>query len=345
MKRISLMFLCGGLFLGCVCAVYAESSVTATPKVQLVGKQGDTDDAYIGPVYFPDFEGTVYSRKRDELSAEYLKAVSNKKMYPLYINENGVGLAVLLRSFPPKHGYKYCCKRDPVTGACNRIKKSESKSDDWGDCKGIDMESGLDLADEDKDGNTSEDRPGKISVGDDEYYDLAGLSGDINIDPGYETQGKILFSWTVRVEGFNPEDVDHYTGEMVNGIAVWPVLCMPWLGTSHQDYSGGQVKTQLYVADLAKDKEKDEEGYAAVGEPVEMTIPAPKDKVSVVSHMPPSDPTLTGSFLLKPSDFPDGKLPSVISYKLKWCNHSAIRISSPAGQRSLTLTLMPVTQE
>lgn len=344
MKRISLMFLCGGLFLGCVCAAYAESSVTATPKVQIAGKQGDTDDAYIGPVYFPDFKGTVYSRERDAPCVEDLQNFSNKKMYPDYINENGVGLAVLLRSFPPKHGYKYCCKRDTVTGACNRIKKSGSEK---GDCKGIDMESGLDLADEDKDGNTSEDRPGKITVGEDDYYDLADLSGEIKIEPGYKTQGKILFSWTVRVEGFNPEDVDHYTGEMVNGIAVWPVLCMPWLGTSHQDYSGGQVKTQLYVAGVKAEegKEKDGEGYAAVGEPVEMTVPAPKDKVSVVSHMPPSDPTLTGSFLLKPEDFPDDKLPDVIYYKLKWSNHSAIRIMSPKGQRSLGYTLMPVTQE
>lgn len=342
MKRISLMFLCGGLFLGCVCAVYAESSVTVTPKVRLAGKQGeDVDtDAYIGPVYFPDFYKSDYTSGGDAACANYLEGLRNEKMYPGYIDKEG--FLKDYGDFLAERGCEYCCNRDFETGECHKFKIDGNKEA----CKGIDAESGLDLADEDGDGDKSEDRQGKITVEEDDYYDLAGMSGEITIDPGYETQGKVLFSWTVRVEGFNPEDVDHYTGETVNGIAVWPALCGSWGGTSHQDYSGGQVKTQLYVEGVNVEEGKGEkDGYAAVGEPVEMTIPTPK--VSVVSHMPPPprDPTLTGSFLLTPGDFSDHRLPSVISYKLKWCNHSAIRIKSPAGQRSLTVTLMPVTQE
>lgn len=331
------------VFLGWVGALWAESKVTVTPKVQLEEKRGDTD-AYIGPVYFPDFYKSDCKNKNDADCANYLEGLRNKKMYPDYIDENGFlkDTGEFLR-----HGRRYCCQNGFVTGDCNIIRLQKGKSAD--NCRGIDVESGLDFADEDKDGNVSESRPGKVSAGEDEYYGLAGLSGEVKIDPGYETQGKILFSWTVRVEGFNPEDVDHYTGEKVNGIAVWPVLCERWRGTSHQDYGSGQVKTQLYVLGVktedGKPEYEDEDGYAAVGEPVEMTIPAPKDKVSVVSHMPPPDPTLTGSFLLKPGDFPDAKLPSVIYYRLKWSNRSAVRIKSPEDQRNLVVTIMPVTQE
>ena len=112
-----------------------------------------------------------------------------------------------------------------------------------------------------------------------------------------------------------------------------------WHGTSRQNYDGGQVKVQLYVQDAVADtgnKEyKDDDGYVAVGEPVEMTVPLMKSEVAVGSG---SDPTLTGSYVVSADNFSLKQLPATVKYKIKWANHTAFRIMSPENQRSLVAT-------
>lgn len=340
MNRIILAVVIGWGFFPGPYTAYAESEVKATPKVQVAEKLGETD-AYIGPVYFPAFKA-IPLNKSDNDCAAHLEELSNQKMSK-YIDENGFDKEKggFLR---PNRGRKYSCRRDTDTGECLDIKRGLEGG------SGIDVESGKDLSDKDKDGDITEPVPGKVTLGDgddaEDYYDLADLSGDIDISSGYEKQGKILFSWGVRVEGILPDDCDHFKGDRIKGIAVWPVLCYTWRGTSEQDYGGGQVKTQLYIkgAKGTDSDAKDEDGYVAVGVPFEMTVPQAKP-VNIVSYMPTPDPTLEGSYMLKPSDFAEGELPEKISYKLKWSNNTALRIKSPQGQRSLGYTFMPVTQE
>lgn len=235
-----------------------------------------------------------------------------------YLDENG-----FLKSqggFLSSKNCKYACQQDEEKpGSCGtKVSCSNSKA------RGIDVESG--------DGKT-----GKVTVGEDDYYDLEDLAGEVEINPGYEESAKALFSWIVRVEGNIPKDCNHKDKTNVNGISIWPVLCHPWHGTNYQDYEGGQVKTQLYIKGINGGSD-----YIAVGDPVEMTVPPTgKSKVKIVTV---SDPTLTGSYVAKPGDF-GGSLPNKIEYKLKWANHTALRIKSPKGQRNMVVTLMPLTEE
>lgn len=318
------LLLIGVMLLGWSGLAIAESVVNKTPLVRVAEHKG-TGDAYIGPEYFPDFY--EFAGRAEESCKEKLTGMSKKKLSEDVSTENGL----MNGHFFYSKNCRYSCHRDD-TGGCT-IRKDNCAGD------GIDVESGK--------------GKNKVTVGEgddwdfkDDYYDLDGLSGEVEISPGYETQGKILFSWIVRVEGFLPEDCDHYNGKKVSGISVWPVLCHPWHGTSRQNYDGGQVKVQLYVQDAVADtgnKEyKDDDGYVAVGEPVEMTVPLMKSEVAVGSG---SDPTLTGSYVVSADNFSLKQLPATVKYKIKWANHTAFRIMSPENQRSLVATLMPVTQE
>lgn len=323
MKKIVLAAVIGAVVCGMGSLVWAESSVKATPAVQIIENEGDSD-TYIGPVYFPDF----YESSGKEECRDNLKVWSKKKMSE-YLDQKG-----FLESqggFPPAKHCRYACPQNK-SGSCGTKVTCRD-----GGARGIDVESGLDLADDDGDGDTSEDRPGKVTVDKDDYYDLKDLSGEVEINPGYEESAKVLFSWTVRVEGNIPQDSDHKNGRNVKGISVWPVLCYHWHGTSYQDYEGGQVKTQLYIKGI-----NGGDDYAAVGDPVEMTVPPTgESKVKIVTS---SDPTLTGSYVAKPGDF-GGSLPSKIEYKLKWANATALRIKSPKGQRNMVVTVMPLTEK
>lgn len=315
MKRIILAVVIGCVVWAEGSFAYAESSVQAAPRVKIVESKG-YDDASIGPVRFPDFYKFTNIKSSEQSCEDFLGTLSGTKMSD---NLDDNGFLKTKGGFYSTKNCKKACKKDK-TGSCD---KDELVSCGDSNARGIDVESG-------------EGKTGKVVVGDDDYYDLEDLFGEIEVDPGYANMGKILFSWTVRVEGNIPEDCDHYNGVNLNGLSVWPVLCHPWHGKSYQEFAGGQVKTQLYVLGL---KTKDE--YAAVGEPVEMTVPLIKSKVTVGSG---SDPTLTGSYVLTPGDFSSGEFPDTIKYRLKWANHTALRIKSPKKQRSLVATVMPLTQ-
>ncbi len=311
MKKIVAVAVAVGVIWGLGRLVGAESKVKATPLVKITQNEGD-NDVYIGPVYFPEF----YKSVGEDACETTLEELSGTKMSET-IDDNG--FLIERGNFWPSKNCKYSCHRDTATGKCNQQNNCSGN--------GIDIES----------------RKG-LSVGEDDYYDLEGLSGEIEISPGYEESAKALFTWTVRVEGSIPKDSDHRKGgRLLSGISVWPVLCHPWHGTSYQDYEGGQVKTQLYIKDASGGGSADDDNYVAVGEPVEMTVPPTgKSKVAITTV---SDPTLTGSYVLKPSDFNSEALPNKIEYRLKWANHTALRIKSPAGERSLVVTVMPLTEE
>lgn len=323
MKR-TVWVVIAAVFLTIARYVSADSSVKANPLVKIREKEGSTHD-YIGPVYFPDFHKNTGKRVEEDCE-DFLKELNGKKMSE-YLDSRG--FLKSKGSFFSSKNCKYACPEN-TSGSCREkdlVKCGNS------DSRGIDIESG-------------EGKTGMVSADEDDYYDLEGLSGKIEVASGYKKTSKMLFSWTVRVEGYIPKDCDHSKGKIVSGISVWPVLCHPWHGISHQNYAGGQVKTQLYILGAktadGKTEHKDDEGYVAVGEPVEMTVPLIKSKVKVGSG---SDPTLTGSYVLTPGDFSSGEIPDEIEYKLKWANHTALRIKSPKGQRNLVITRMPLTQD
>ena len=326
MKKI----VCGAVvvcvFFGMGDLARAKSEGNATPAAQIEEPEGESD-SYLGPVYFPRF----YGSKGESKCVDNLEEWSKKKMSK-YLDENG-----FLKSqggFLPSKNCKFACKQN-ASGSCGtKVACAASLA------RGIDVESGLDLADDDGDMDTSEERPGKVTVTnrdgeEDDYYDLKDLSGEVTVDSEFKKSTKVLFVWQVRVEGHVPLDCNHKSGVKIKGIAIWPELCHPWHGTSWQDYEGGQVKTQLYI--------KTEDGdYSAVGDPVELTVPpVGKSKIKVVTV---SDPTIFGSHIVVPDDF-GGELPSTIEYKLKWANATPLRIKSLKGQRRMTIKVMPLTEE
>ncbi len=335
MKKFVLAVI-AGIFLNVGRFVWAESDVNASPMVKVMQHEGE-DDAYLGPEYFPDFYKNTGYRSAEKSCADYLtNTISKEKLSAVVDKDNGLKGGEFLSA----KNCRYACPQDKTTGSCD-VKRDELVSCGSGSARGIDVESGK--------------GKNKLTAGEgddwdlkDDYYDLDGLSGSLEIDSGYKELGKALFTWTVRVEGNIPEDCDHAGGARIKGISVWPVLCHPWHGKSYQRYDGGQVKTQLYVKGVKETdadgeyKPKDKEDYIAVGEPVEMTVPLINSKVTVGSG---SDPTLTGSYVLIPGDFSSGAFPDKIEYKLKWANHTALRLKSPAEQRNLVVTLMPLTEE
>ena len=143
---------------------------------------------------------------------------------------------------------------------------------------------------------------------------------NVSIGAEYRQSARLLVTWTVRVEGYAYEI--HY----------WPYLCAPWHGSVGMTFPEGQVGTQLYI----NGKE--------FGKEVKISIPK-TDKV--VTYDQPYDPTLVGSYLITPEEYNekfggDSGFPDAISkIEVKWRNYTSMRIVSPAGMRSLTVSVLP----
>ena len=160
-----------------------------------------------------------------------------------------------------------------------------------------------------------------------EYQPIPGLSGSVNLAQDYRNITKIFFTWTVRVEGYQVL------------VKVWPSICHPHHGNSYQRFPAGPLKTQLYVKGT-KYASPFNDGFAPVGQIAEMTVPSAG--IGMVSN--PGDPTITGSYVLLPDDFVDGKLPEGgVEFQVRWYNETSMNIKSPAKQRNLIVTIFPVT--
>ena len=73
-----------------------------------------------------------------------------------------------------------------------------------------------------------------------------------------------------------------------------------------------------------------------MGKPSKMTIPNGGSGVSART----SDPTHSGSYLLKPSDF-NGVFPDTVKIKIYWKNDTSLDVISKAKYRSLIVTVLP----
>jgi len=139
------------------------------------------------------------------------------------------------------------------------------------------------------------------------------------IPEAYRKTATVLVTWTIRVEGYGTE-----------GYLVSPQLCSSWHGTSEQSFPEDVVKTRLYVNDTL------------LGQDAVMTIPA-GNSATISQKLPPvnSDPTHTGSYLIKSGDF-GGELPATLDIELRWINETSMKIVSPASMRSMLITLTPI---
>jgi len=134
----------------------------------------------------------------------------------------------------------------------------------------------------------------------------------------YKNFSKMLVTWTVRIEGYP-----------VSAYNPWPSLCHPWHGKAWQQFPGGQVHTRLYV------------NGKFMGQEALISIPN-AGTASIISN--PSDPTLTGSYLLSKEDF-GGAFPEKMDIEIRWYNDTCMQIRSPAKMRSLNITTVPITKQ
>ena len=260
----------------------ADEAVTNASKPLTVEEFiGDTD-VYLAPTMFPEFKNGTTKDNTSCLS--YLKGtVSGKKRSDL------VSGGKLSTGVSSNKNCKYYSSFDDATG------KYDKKS---AGC-------------------------GKIECGKEDYSVLE-LNSDnkhsIDMPKGYRNITKVLFTWTVRIEGYAPTD--------------------------YKRFNGGQVSTQLYMKGTSSvvAKNADTDGWAQLEPTADMTIP-PVDGVTVYE---PSDPTITGSRVVTKDDFEldakgKNRLPETITFKLMWKNETSLVVKSPAEQRNVVVTLMPVT--
>lgn len=149
-----------------------------------------------------------------------------------------------------------------------------------------------------------------------DYEDIGGLEIRNYVVPEeYRRTANILVTWVVRVEGYT------------EALPLFTTLCHPWHGVTKQEFPADDVKTRLMV------------NGKQYGEEFSLTIPYGG---AVISSQP-YDPTVNGSVLLKPDDFSGRILPQSLNFKIQWFNDSSMKIVSPANQRSLIITLIPVS--
>ncbi len=153
-----------------------------------------------------------------------------------------------------------------------------------------------------------------------DYILIPGMEkASFEVPEAYRKTATVLVTWTIRAEGYGTD-----------GYLISPQLCSSWHGTSEQSFPEDVVKTRLYVNDKL------------LGQDAVMTIPAGKTTtVSQPAPPPASDPTHTGSYLIKPGDF-GGELPATLDIQLKWINETSMKVVSPANMRSLLITLTPI---
>jgi len=166
-------------------------------------------------------------------------------------------------------------------------------------------------------------KPGLTGVSNPVQFEvIPELSLTVTVPEANRTNSNLLVTWTVRVEGYMP-----------GAVRLWPQICSPFHGVSYQKFGAGNVTTQLYVNGEKK------------GQDAVITIPDGgndnSENKGVIVSPQPSDPTISGSFLIKKDEFPDGKLPASIKIEVKWYNDTSMKIVTPANQRILTAMLVP----
>lgn len=146
------------------------------------------------------------------------------------------------------------------------------------------------------------------------YETVLGMEKDVAIPAAYRGTATVMVNWTLRVEGVS-SPVNPWTEG----------LCSPWHGTSIESFPGGKVSTRILV------------NNKALGLPADMTLP----DSGIVQVTNTSDPTISGSYVVKPTDFQDGQLPATLNVKVQWNNDTCMVAKSQDGFRSMVITMVP----
>ncbi|HVE11910.1 MAG TPA: hypothetical protein VNI01_00830 [Elusimicrobiota bacterium] len=136
----------------------------------------------------------------------------------------------------------------------------------------------------------------------------------------YRKTASIMVSFTLRAEAYQSAPINPWTNN--------PRLCSPWHGSIDSVFPGGDVVSMLYV------------NNTKFGRDFSMTFPP----LGAGSTTNVSDPTITGSVTLKPSDF-GGQFPDSMTFDVRWQNLTVgARAKTPAYMRNMTIFITPVTQ-
>jgi hypothetical protein len=148
---------------------------------------------------------------------------------------------------------------------------------------------------------------------------LKDLEQTVKILPAHKKTAKILVFWTVRVVG----------------------QCLPLLITDDIcDYYNAETKftckandvyTYVNVNGVLKDKN-----------PCILQIPE-MEGGSDESAM--YDPTITGTYVITPDDFPGKIFPDRVVIKIYWQNKGSMRVTSPDGLRNMIVNLIPYSRD
>lgn len=336
MKRI---FFSGIIFMSVFVAnrgFGADGAVTSASKPLTVEEFTGPEDAYLEPTIFPDFYNDSAKEEYPECW-DFLKDLGGKNRWT---KRSTAGEGWAADKTPYGCTKSNSCKNASVVLPNNKLNYSNCSEtvrncDSSGNC----VNEYFPCAELKEDAYYDKGAPKESNkdLDENEYQLIPGLTGTIKSSKGYRNITKILFTWTVRLEGYK------------RLLAVWPFLCHPHHGTSYQSFPAGPLKTRLYVRSRASGngvKDADAEDYVVnefvpVGQIAEMTVPsAGKGKVSN-----PGDPTLTGSYALLPSDFVAGRVPPEVDFEVRWYNETSMRIRSPGKQRNLIVTVFPVTSQ
>jgi len=147
--------------------------------------------------------------------------------------------------------------------------------------------------------------------------DLEDMYQEVHID--YPLTSKVLVTWTIRVEG---ECETYLIGHN---------FCDIFKGDIDVSCRKDNVKSYLFV------------NGAQMGPAYTIEMPPTRNKTHQV------DPTLTGSYLIKPENFSKNasgeyEMPAVLKLQIKWENFTSMRITCPSGMRSMIVHVMPITR-
>jgi len=323
------------------CCFGADETVASPGKPLTVEEFTGKKDAYLEPTMFPRFYDYVDGGVGDTTS-ECIYALSKKNRwtsvetvevgiwghnsYP-YQDQAGVDLGTRINidcslkigdDCNYSNGARY--KGEELFRGCDENCSNiykPCKENGW-EADGLPKESEQDLAEG-------------------EYQAIPGLSGIVETTKGYRNITKILFTWTVRLEASS------------RILAVWPYLCSPFHATVSQEFLAGPLKTRLYAKSSVSGngiKNADTGSYVVneyvpLGQVAEMTVPS--SGKGMVRNI--GDPTITGSYVLLPTDFAEGRVPEEVYFEVRWYNETSMRIKSPKNQRNLVVTVFPITDQ
>jgi hypothetical protein len=159
-----------------------------------------------------------------------------------------------------------------------------------------------------------------------DFTTVDGLKTDLEVPLAYRKSAKILIAWTVRIDGYKKKYPVHSD------------LCKNWYGDLKEEFPKGTVKTALYI------------NNNKFG--IDITMEVPTAGYSTVHEMPPPppssggfDPTLTGTYVLKASDF-GGEFPAVLKdVEIRWKNETTMRLESAKGNRRMMINFMPISKQ